>query len=196
MAPLPFQSGVSKDIATGVMATLVIFSVSVFMPVVGSSSPCSFPCRFFFTGPNWAGACGMVVPLVAYCGDGPCFRWCHDGHPLFFRAHVSGFRHERDVRKRAFRGDDRRGRLRHGARGRPDRHPAIQHRGQHGDIRPGFRLRRHRTWRCLSTCIKVSACPQETIDAISGSWTRFNMYWFGYCRRWPSRPPCSWPGQI
>jgi ribosomal protein S18 len=56
MTPLPFQSGVSKDIATGVMATLVIFPLSVFMPVVGFSSPCSSPCPFFSTGPNWADA--------------------------------------------------------------------------------------------------------------------------------------------
>jgi hypothetical protein len=56
MAPLPFQSGVSKDIATGVMATLVIFSVSVFMPVVGFIFSMFIPLPFFSTGLNWAGA--------------------------------------------------------------------------------------------------------------------------------------------
>jgi hypothetical protein len=35
MTPLPFQSGVSKDIAVGVMATLIIFTVSIVMPVIG-----------------------------------------------------------------------------------------------------------------------------------------------------------------
>jgi uncharacterized protein YybS (DUF2232 family) len=66
MAPLPFQNGVSKDIATGVMATLVIFSVSVFMPVVGFVFSMFIPLPVLFYRAKLGRRLGMIVPLVAF----------------------------------------------------------------------------------------------------------------------------------
>ena len=65
MVPLPLQSGVSKDIATGVMATLVIFSVSVFMPVVGFIFSMFIPLPILFYRAKLGRRRGIVVPLVA-----------------------------------------------------------------------------------------------------------------------------------
>ena len=65
MALLPFQTGVSKDIATGVMATLVIFSVSVFMPVVGFVFSMFLPLPILFYRAKLGRRHGMIVPLVA-----------------------------------------------------------------------------------------------------------------------------------
>jgi uncharacterized protein YybS (DUF2232 family) len=65
MTPLPFQSGVSKDIATGVMATLVIFSVSIFMPVVGFIFSIFIPLPVLFYRAKLGRRLGMIVPLVA-----------------------------------------------------------------------------------------------------------------------------------
>ncbi len=65
MAPLAFHSGVSKDIATGVMATLVIFSVSIFMPVVGFLFSMFIPLPVLFYRAKLGRRRGMVVPLVA-----------------------------------------------------------------------------------------------------------------------------------
>ncbi|WP_155308339.1 YybS family protein [Desulfosarcina ovata] len=65
MAPWPFQSGVSKDIATGVMATLVIFSASVFMPVIGFLFSMFIPLPVLFYRTKLGRRHGMIVPLVA-----------------------------------------------------------------------------------------------------------------------------------
>jgi uncharacterized protein YybS (DUF2232 family) len=65
MAPLPFQSQASKDIATGVMATLVIFSVSIFMPVVGFLFSMFIPLPILFYRAKLGRRRGMIVPLVA-----------------------------------------------------------------------------------------------------------------------------------
>lgn len=64
MAPLPFQSGVSKDIATGVMATLVIFSISVFTPVVGFIFSTFIPLPVLFYRAKLGRRLGLLVPLV------------------------------------------------------------------------------------------------------------------------------------
>jgi uncharacterized protein YybS (DUF2232 family) len=73
MTPLPFQSGVSKDIATGVMATLVIFSMSVFMPVVGFIFSMFIPLPVLFYRAKLGRRLGMVVPLVAIAVMGLVF---------------------------------------------------------------------------------------------------------------------------
>lgn len=65
MAPFPFQNGVSKDIATGVMATLVIFSASVFMPVVGFLFSMFIPLPVLFYRAKLGRRYGTIVPLVA-----------------------------------------------------------------------------------------------------------------------------------
>lgn len=65
MAPLPFQSGLSKDIATGVMATLVIFSAAVFMPVVGFLFSLFIPLPALFYRAKLGRRYGMIVPLAA-----------------------------------------------------------------------------------------------------------------------------------
>jgi uncharacterized protein YybS (DUF2232 family) len=64
MAPLPFQNGVSKDIATGVMATLVIFSLAVFMPVVGFLFSMFIPLPVLFYRAKLGRRHGVIVPLV------------------------------------------------------------------------------------------------------------------------------------
>jgi uncharacterized protein YybS (DUF2232 family) len=73
MTPLPFQSGVSKDIATGVMATLVIFSMSVFMPVVGFVFSMFIPLPVLFYRAKLGRRLGMIVPLVAIAVMGLVF---------------------------------------------------------------------------------------------------------------------------
>lgn len=73
MAPLPFQSEVSKDIATGVMATLVIFSMSVFMPVVGFVFSMFIPLPILFYRAKLGRRHGMIVPLVAIAVMGLVF---------------------------------------------------------------------------------------------------------------------------
>ena len=73
MVPLPFQSGLSKDIATGVMATLVIFSVSVFMPVVGFLFSMFIPLPVLFYRAKLGRRHGMIVPLVAIAVMGLVF---------------------------------------------------------------------------------------------------------------------------
>ncbi|MGA6926117.1 MAG: YybS family protein [Desulfosarcina sp.] len=65
MAPLSFQNGASKDIAIGVMATLVIFSVSVLMPVVGFLFSMFIPLPVLFYRAKLGRRLGLVVPLVA-----------------------------------------------------------------------------------------------------------------------------------
>jgi uncharacterized protein YybS (DUF2232 family) len=73
MVPLPFQSEVSKDIATGVMATLVIFSVSIFMPVVGFIFSMFIPLPILFYRTKLGRRRGIVVPLVAIAVIGLVF---------------------------------------------------------------------------------------------------------------------------
>ncbi len=73
MALLPFQNGVSKDIATGVMATLVIFSVSVFMPVVGFLFSMFIPLPVLFYRAKLGRRHGVIVPLVAIVAMGLVF---------------------------------------------------------------------------------------------------------------------------
>ncbi len=65
MTPLPLQSGVSKDIAIGVMATLVIFSVSLAMPVIGFLFSVFIPLPVLFYRAKLGRRHGMMVPLVA-----------------------------------------------------------------------------------------------------------------------------------
>ncbi|MGD8701692.1 MAG: YybS family protein [Desulfosarcina sp.] len=65
MAPLPFQSGLPKDIAIGVMATLVIFSAAVFMPVVGFVFSLFIPLPVLFYRAKLGRRHGLIVPLVA-----------------------------------------------------------------------------------------------------------------------------------
>jgi uncharacterized protein YybS (DUF2232 family) len=64
MAQMPFQSPISKDIATGVMATLVIFSLSVFMPVVGFFFTIFTPLPILFYRTKLGRRHGAVVPLI------------------------------------------------------------------------------------------------------------------------------------
>lgn len=73
MTPLPFQSGVSKDIATGVMATLVIFSAAVLMPVVGFLFSMFIPLPVLFYRAKLGRRHGMIVPLVAIAVMGIVF---------------------------------------------------------------------------------------------------------------------------
>ena len=65
MEPEPLQRGASKDIATGVMATLAIFSLSVFMPVVGFIFSVFIPLPILFYRAKLGRRLGMIVPLVA-----------------------------------------------------------------------------------------------------------------------------------
>jgi len=65
MTPLPFQSGVSKDIAVGVMATLIIFTVSIVMPVIGFFFSVFIPLPVLFYRSKLGRRNGMIVPLVA-----------------------------------------------------------------------------------------------------------------------------------
>jgi len=65
MALLPLHSGVPKDIATGVMATLVIFSIAVFMPVVGFLFSMFIPLPVLFYRAKLGRRHGMIVPLLA-----------------------------------------------------------------------------------------------------------------------------------
>ncbi len=64
MAQLLFQSGVSKDIATGVMATLVLFSVSIFLPVVGFLFTIFTPLPVLFYRAKLGRRHGIIVPLI------------------------------------------------------------------------------------------------------------------------------------
>ncbi len=73
MAPLPFQSGVSKDIATGVMVTLVIFSVSVFMPVLGFLFSMFIPLPVLYYRAKLGRRLGMIVPLATIAVMGLIF---------------------------------------------------------------------------------------------------------------------------
>jgi uncharacterized protein YybS (DUF2232 family) len=73
MAPLPFQNGVSKDIATGVTATLIIFSVAVFMPVVGFFFSIFIPLPVLFYRAKLGRRNGLIVPLVAIAVMGLVF---------------------------------------------------------------------------------------------------------------------------
>lgn len=65
MALLPSLSGVSRDIATGVTATLVIFSIAVFMPVVGFIFSMFIPLPVLFYRAKLGRRHGMIIPLVA-----------------------------------------------------------------------------------------------------------------------------------
>lgn len=65
MALLPFQSGISKDIAAGVMATLAIFSLSVYIPVVGFIFSMFIPLPIIFYRAKLGRRYGAVVPLIA-----------------------------------------------------------------------------------------------------------------------------------
>jgi uncharacterized protein YybS (DUF2232 family) len=65
MAPLPFQNGVSKDIATGVTATLIIFSIAVFLPVIGFFFSIFIPLPVLFYRAKLGRRHGLIVPLVA-----------------------------------------------------------------------------------------------------------------------------------
>jgi uncharacterized protein YybS (DUF2232 family) len=73
MSPLPFQSGVSKDIAAGVTATLVIFSVAVFMPVIGFFFSIFIPLPVLFYRAKLGRRHGLIVPLVAIAVMGLVF---------------------------------------------------------------------------------------------------------------------------
>ncbi|PID39355.1 MAG: hypothetical protein CR984_07240 [Proteobacteria bacterium] len=65
MAPLPYQEGISKDIATGVMATLAIFAMSVFMPIVGFLFSIFIPLPVLFYRTKLGRRNGLLVPAVA-----------------------------------------------------------------------------------------------------------------------------------
>lgn len=65
MALLPFQSLISKDIATGVMAVLAIFSLSVFLPVIGFIFSLFIPLPIVFYRAKLGRPQGIAVPLVA-----------------------------------------------------------------------------------------------------------------------------------
>ena len=65
MAPLPIQSRLSKDIATGVTATLVIFCLAVLMPVVGFVFSLFIPLPVLFYRAKLGRRHGMIVPLIA-----------------------------------------------------------------------------------------------------------------------------------
>ena len=64
MALLPFQREISKDIATGVMATLVIFSLSVFLPVVGFAFSMFIPLPIIFYRAKLGRRGGVAVALI------------------------------------------------------------------------------------------------------------------------------------
>ncbi len=65
MTPLPFQRGLSKDIATGVMATLVIFAVALVIPVVGFVFSLFIPLPVLFYRSKLGRRHGMIVPISA-----------------------------------------------------------------------------------------------------------------------------------
>jgi uncharacterized protein YybS (DUF2232 family) len=65
MMPLPFHSGLSKDIAAGVMATLFIFSAAVFMPVIGFVFSLFIPLPVLFYRAKLGRRHGMIIPLAA-----------------------------------------------------------------------------------------------------------------------------------
>ena len=73
MALLPFQSIVSKDIATGVMAVFVIFSLSVFLPVVGFIFSMFVPLPIVFYRAKLGRPHGAAVPLIAILSMGLVF---------------------------------------------------------------------------------------------------------------------------
>ncbi len=70
MVPLPLQSRVSKDIATGVMATLAIYSMSIFMPVVGFFFAIFTPLPVLFYRTKLGRRHGMIVPILAIAAMG------------------------------------------------------------------------------------------------------------------------------
>jgi uncharacterized protein YybS (DUF2232 family) len=65
MAPLPYQGGISKNIAAGVMVTLAIFAMSVFMPIVGFLFSIFIPLPVMFYRTKLGRRNGLLVPLVA-----------------------------------------------------------------------------------------------------------------------------------
>jgi uncharacterized protein YybS (DUF2232 family) len=65
MTPWPIHSGLSKDIATGVTATLAIFSLAVLMPVVGFLFSLFIPLPVLFYRAKLGRRHGMIVPLVS-----------------------------------------------------------------------------------------------------------------------------------
>lgn len=65
MTPLLFHRGLPKDIATGVMATLVIFTIAVFIPVVGFVFSMFIPLPVLFYRSKLGRRHGVIVPLVA-----------------------------------------------------------------------------------------------------------------------------------
>jgi uncharacterized protein YybS (DUF2232 family) len=65
MARLPLQSFISKDIATGVMAVLAIFSLSVFLPIVGFIFSLFIPLPIIFYRAKLGRPRGASVPLIA-----------------------------------------------------------------------------------------------------------------------------------
>ncbi|HSO21009.1 MAG TPA: YybS family protein [Desulfosarcina sp.] len=65
MTPGPFQRGLSKDIAAGVMATLTIFTVAVFIPVIGFVFSMFIPLPVLFYRAKLGRRRGMIVPIVA-----------------------------------------------------------------------------------------------------------------------------------
>jgi uncharacterized protein YybS (DUF2232 family) len=81
MPSLPFQSGLSRDIATGVITTLVIFSASVLMPVVGFLFSIFIPLPVLFYRTKLGRQNGMIVPLVAIAVIGMFFGLTMD---IFF----------------------------------------------------------------------------------------------------------------
>ncbi len=64
MALSPFQSAVSKDIATGVMVTIAIFSLSVFLPVVGFLFSMFVPLPIIFFRAKLGRRKGAAIPLI------------------------------------------------------------------------------------------------------------------------------------
>lgn len=65
MPSLPFRSALSRDIATGVIATLTIFSISVLMPVVGFLFSIFIPLPILFYRTKLGRHNGILVPLIA-----------------------------------------------------------------------------------------------------------------------------------
>ena len=64
MALPPFQSAISKDIAAGVMVTLAIFSLSVFLPVVGFVFSMFVPLPVIFYRVKLGRRKGALIPLI------------------------------------------------------------------------------------------------------------------------------------
>ncbi|WP_419656736.1 conserved uncharacterized protein, DUF2232 [Desulfosarcina variabilis str. Montpellier] len=65
MALLPLQNLISKDIATGVMAVLAIFSLSVFLPIVGFIFSLFIPLPIVFYRAKLGRRPGAAVVLIA-----------------------------------------------------------------------------------------------------------------------------------